>query len=183
MEYLNLRVPNVMLEMIGENNVAKSFKIESVAKFMDEKYGKDERVILIKYVVDNTDLDNLLNYKNNKLISMPFKITLENWLENNNKEFIDCKNEILENMYLCRDFKTKVTDGSSTDRVLVFSNVIGSYKNVNRIIDREQNEQLNNAIRSRKESNFYTLEKYIKEFSKSGEKIASALKSIENKIN
>lgn len=183
MEYLNLRVPNVTLEMIGENNVAKSFKIECVAKFMDEKYGKDERVLLIKYVVDNTDLDNLLNYKNDKIISIPFKITLENYIENHWHEIIDCNKETIENMYLCRDFKTRITDGSSTDRVLVFSNVIGSYKNVNRIIDREQNEQLNNAIRSKRDANLYVIENCIEKLSKSSDKIALALKGIENKLN
>lgn len=183
MEYLNLRVPSVTLEMIGENNVVKSFKIECVAKFMDEKYGKDERVLLIKYVVDNTDLDNLLNYKNDKIISIPFKITLENYIENDWHEIIDCNKETIENMYLCRDYKTRITEGSSTDRVLVFSSVLGSYKNVNRIIDREQSEQLNTAIRSKRDTNSYMLKKCIEKLAMSGEKIASALKSIESKIN
>lgn len=183
MEYLNLCVPNVTLEMTDENNVVKSFKIDSVAKFMDEKYGKDERVLLIKLVKDNTNLDYLLDYKIDNRYGIPFKITLESWLANNYKEFIDYKNEILENMYLCRDYKTRIAEGSSTDRVLVFSSVIGSYKNVNRIIDREQSEQLNTAIRSKRDANLYVIENCIEKLSKSGEKIASALKSIENKIN
>lgn len=183
MEYLNLCVPNVTLEMTDENNVVKSFKMEYVAKFMDEKYGKDERVLLIKLVTDNTDLDYLLDYKIDNHYGIPFKITLENWLTNKNKEFIDYKNEILEKMYLCRDYKTRITEGSSTDRVLVFSSVLGSYKNVNRIIDREQSEQLNTAIRSKRDTNSYMLERCIEKLAMSSEKIASALKIIENKIN
>ncbi|WP_195618557.1 hypothetical protein [Clostridium paraputrificum] len=182
MKYVDYCVPNVTITELDDAGVViNSYKINTIGKYMEENYG-DEKVLLLKVVVEDNLLNNLLtDFKGKK-----YDIVFENYYYDFNDEIIT--NDIGQvryypNMFLRRNYKTKITEKAQSDRVLVFSTEERSFTNINRIIDRDQNEQLRNAIRSRRERDLYTIETYMKELSKSGEKIASALKSIESKIN
>lgn len=121
-------------------NACGVLKIDTLGKIIREKTESGE-VILIRHAFVNDELEKILNYGS-------FSITLISGKFNCCAELIGKNTEVLKNMRLVKKFTTRTSKPSDTDVCYVFAgNDNYNYKDIDRIIQRDNNEQLIRAIR------------------------------------
>jgi|GEM_PF-4155532 len=145
-EYVDNVVPDIKLT----DSIGSTYTIRTQVKVLrDETI--DERIILLKYVSTTEGLDSML--ETGKL----FILELDRPIMSMSAEMIEIKNEKLENMYLVNKYTSRNTNGNNCDFILVFSSNLESGR-FNRLLEKEEKEQLNNTIYKVKPNDTYKVE-------------------------
>ena len=177
--YVDCRVTDIIFE-----NECGVFKMDTIGKIIREKTDGSE-TILVRNGLANEELEKILNNGH-------FDITLITHKFNCRMEFIGEIRETIENMRLVKKFTTRTSKPSDTDVCYVFvGNDNYNYKDIDRIIQRDNNEQLIRVIRDiRVNIDTYNIVKSIdglckmvESTSKSLSAIANNLKDIDKKLN
>lgn len=132
--YVDCRVTDIIFE-----NECGVFKMDTIGKIIREKTDGNE-TILVRNVFANEKLEKILN-------GGYFNITLITHKFNCNMEYIGEAKETIKNMRLVKKFTTRVANPSNADVCYVFADDNNNYKDIDRIIQRDNNEQLIRAIR------------------------------------
>lgn len=175
--YVDCRVTDIIFE-----NECGVFKMDTVGKVIREKTDGNE-IILVRNVFANEKLENILN-------TGRFNITLITYKFDCNMEYIGEIKETIKNMRLVKKFTTRVANPSNADVCYVFADDNNNYKDIDRIIQRDNNEQIVRAIRDiRVNIDIYNIVKSIdglckmvKSTSESLNMIANNLKDINKRI-
>lgn len=145
-EYVDNIVPDIKII----NKDGDTYTIKTQVKVLRDET-VNENIILLKYVSTTERLNSIL------VIGNKFILELGRPIMSMEMESIDIKNEKLEDMYLVNRFTSRNTNGNNSDFVLVFSSDCESGR-FNRLLEKEEKEQLNNTIYKVRPNDIYKIE-------------------------
>lgn len=159
--------------LITNKNTDEGLQVGNfVTKIIKDEY-IDETIVLIKYLYNQGECKDLFTLGNN------FSIVTQTDLYDidNNYKKLEPRQEEIKCITLVRKYKSLRTE-IDTDDILVFSTSGNNSEKVDRLIEREEKEQLNNTIYKIK-TPIFRIDKYDSE--KFLDKLFKKVKEITNK--